>query len=97
MDTHASCNENPVEAPLAPRYPHRRSADVAAPARSEYTVRALSDGRMRGAPPTAEPIDARRALACNLVSRVVGHETLVEEAEVVARQSCATRSAPSAA
>ena len=35
---------------------------------------------------TAEPIDARRALACNLVSRVVPHERLMEEAETVARQ-----------
>jgi enoyl-CoA hydratase/carnithine racemase len=30
---------------------------------------------------TAEPIDAQRALQCNLVSRVVPHETLMEEAE----------------
>jgi enoyl-CoA hydratase/carnithine racemase len=35
---------------------------------------------------TAEPIDAERALRCNLVSRVVPHERLVEEAELVARQ-----------
>jgi len=35
---------------------------------------------------TAEPIDARRAFACNLVSRVVPHERLMEEAETVARQ-----------
>ena len=35
---------------------------------------------------TAEPIDAWRALACNLVSRVVPHERLMEEAETVARQ-----------
>src|SRR5215210_4033420 len=35
---------------------------------------------------TAEPIDARRALSCNLVSRVVPHEKLMEEAELVARQ-----------
>jgi enoyl-CoA hydratase/carnithine racemase len=35
---------------------------------------------------TAEPIDARRALQCNLVSRVVQHERLMEEAELVAHQ-----------
>jgi enoyl-CoA hydratase/carnithine racemase len=35
---------------------------------------------------TAEPIDAQRALQCNLVSRVVPHEQLMEEAETVARQ-----------
>ena len=35
---------------------------------------------------TAEPIDAQRALACNLVSKVVPHERLMEEAELVARQ-----------
>jgi enoyl-CoA hydratase/carnithine racemase len=35
---------------------------------------------------TAEPIDARRALGCNLVSRVVEHDRLMEEAERVARQ-----------
>jgi enoyl-CoA hydratase/carnithine racemase len=35
---------------------------------------------------TAEPIDAERALRANLVSRVVPHERLREEAEVVARQ-----------
>ena len=35
---------------------------------------------------TAEPIDAQRALQCNLVSRVVPHERLIEEAELVARQ-----------
>jgi enoyl-CoA hydratase/carnithine racemase len=35
---------------------------------------------------TAEPIDAQRALHCNLVSRVVPHERLMEEAEEVARQ-----------
>jgi enoyl-CoA hydratase/carnithine racemase len=35
---------------------------------------------------TAEPIDAERALRCNLVSRVVPHERLLEEAELVARQ-----------
>jgi enoyl-CoA hydratase/carnithine racemase len=35
---------------------------------------------------TAEPIDAERALRCNLVSRVVPHERLMEETELVARQ-----------
>jgi enoyl-CoA hydratase/carnithine racemase len=35
---------------------------------------------------TAEPIDAQRALQCNLVSRVVPHERLIEEAELMARQ-----------
>src|SRR5918998_1735812 len=35
---------------------------------------------------TAEPIDAQRALQCNLVSKVVPHERLLEEAETVARQ-----------
>jgi enoyl-CoA hydratase/carnithine racemase len=35
---------------------------------------------------TAEPIDAQRALQCNLVSKVVPHERLVEETETVARQ-----------
>ncbi|TMD05505.1 MAG: hotdog fold thioesterase [Chloroflexi bacterium] len=35
---------------------------------------------------TAEPIDAERALRCNLVSRVVPHERLMEEAHTVARQ-----------
>ncbi len=35
---------------------------------------------------TAEPIDAERALQCNLVSRVVPHEKLMEEAELVATQ-----------
>src|SRR4051794_21700330 len=34
---------------------------------------------------TAEPIDAQRALQCNLVSRVVEHERLMEEAERTAR------------
>jgi enoyl-CoA hydratase/carnithine racemase len=33
---------------------------------------------------TAEPIDAQRALQCNLVSRVVPHEQLMEEAEKTA-------------
>ena len=35
---------------------------------------------------TAEPIDAQRALDCNMVNRVVPHERLMEEAEAVARQ-----------
>jgi enoyl-CoA hydratase/carnithine racemase len=35
---------------------------------------------------TAEPIDAERAARCNLVSRVVPHDQLLEEAELVARQ-----------
>jgi enoyl-CoA hydratase/carnithine racemase len=35
---------------------------------------------------TAEPIDAERALACNMVAKVVPHERLIEEAERVARQ-----------
>ena len=35
---------------------------------------------------TAEPIDAARALRCNLVSKVVPHEHLMAEAELVARQ-----------
>jgi enoyl-CoA hydratase/carnithine racemase len=35
---------------------------------------------------TAEPIDARRALQCNLVSKVVPHEQLMDEAETVALQ-----------
>jgi enoyl-CoA hydratase/carnithine racemase len=34
---------------------------------------------------TAEPIDAQRALRCNMVSRVVPHERLMEEAETTAR------------
>jgi enoyl-CoA hydratase/carnithine racemase len=34
---------------------------------------------------TGEPIDAQRALQCNLVSRVVPHERLMEEAELTAR------------
>jgi enoyl-CoA hydratase/carnithine racemase len=33
---------------------------------------------------TAEPIDAQRALQCNMVSRVVPHEQLMEESEKVA-------------
>jgi enoyl-CoA hydratase/carnithine racemase len=35
---------------------------------------------------TAEPIDAQRALQCNLVMKVVPHDQLLAEAEVVARQ-----------
>ncbi len=35
---------------------------------------------------TAEPIDAERALRCNLVSKVVPHDLLMDEAEKVARQ-----------
>jgi enoyl-CoA hydratase/carnithine racemase len=35
---------------------------------------------------TAEPIDAQRALQCNLVNRVVPHEQLMDEAEAMARQ-----------
>jgi enoyl-CoA hydratase/carnithine racemase len=35
---------------------------------------------------TGEPIDAERALRINLVSRVVPHERLMREAEMVARQ-----------
>jgi enoyl-CoA hydratase/carnithine racemase len=35
---------------------------------------------------TAEPIDAQRALQCNLVSKVVPHHGLMDEAETVARQ-----------
>jgi enoyl-CoA hydratase/carnithine racemase len=35
---------------------------------------------------TAEPIDAQRALQCNLVSRVVPHDSLMEEAERTAAQ-----------
>jgi len=35
---------------------------------------------------TAEPIDAQRALQCNLVNRVVPHDDLTQEAEAVARQ-----------
>ena len=35
---------------------------------------------------TAEPIDAQRALQCNLVSKVVPHDRLMEEAETVASQ-----------
>ncbi len=35
---------------------------------------------------TAEPIDARQALEWNLVSKVVPHEELMDEAETVARQ-----------
>ncbi|MGH2993309.1 MAG: enoyl-CoA hydratase/isomerase family protein [Solirubrobacterales bacterium] len=35
---------------------------------------------------TAEPIDAQRALQCNMVNRVVPHDRLMEEAETTARQ-----------
>jgi enoyl-CoA hydratase/carnithine racemase len=35
---------------------------------------------------TAEPIDAQRALAANMVSKVVPHDSLMDEAELVARQ-----------
>jgi enoyl-CoA hydratase/carnithine racemase len=35
---------------------------------------------------TAEPIDAQRALAANLVSKVVPHDELMDAAETVARQ-----------
>src|SRR5215212_7171122 len=35
---------------------------------------------------TAEPIDAERAARCNLVSRVVPHVDLMEDAELVAHQ-----------
>jgi enoyl-CoA hydratase/carnithine racemase len=35
---------------------------------------------------TAEPIDARQALEWNLVSKVVPHESLMDEADAVARQ-----------
>ncbi|MCP4750114.1 MAG: enoyl-CoA hydratase/isomerase family protein [Proteobacteria bacterium] len=47
---------------------------------------------------TAEPIDAQRALQCNLVSRVVPHDKLLEEAEktaafILRNDSWAVRSA----
>jgi enoyl-CoA hydratase/carnithine racemase len=35
---------------------------------------------------TAEPIDAARALQCNLVAKVVPHDELPDAAELVARQ-----------
>ena len=35
---------------------------------------------------TAEPIDAQRALQCNMVSRIVPHDELLAEAEKTARQ-----------
>jgi enoyl-CoA hydratase/carnithine racemase len=35
---------------------------------------------------TAEPIDARTALQWNMVTKVVPHDDLLEEAETVARQ-----------
>jgi enoyl-CoA hydratase/carnithine racemase len=47
---------------------------------------------------TAEPIDAQRALQCNLVARVVPHDRLMEEAELTARQilRCSQRAVRSA-
>jgi enoyl-CoA hydratase/carnithine racemase len=35
---------------------------------------------------TAEPIDAQRALQCNMVSKVVPHGALMDEAELMATQ-----------
>jgi enoyl-CoA hydratase/carnithine racemase len=35
---------------------------------------------------TAEPIDAEQALRCNMVTKVVPHEQLLDETELVARQ-----------
>jgi enoyl-CoA hydratase/carnithine racemase len=35
---------------------------------------------------TAEPIDAQQALQCNMVMRVVPHEQILQEAELLARQ-----------
>jgi enoyl-CoA hydratase/carnithine racemase len=35
---------------------------------------------------TAEPIDANRALQCNMITKVVPHEQLMDEAEKLARQ-----------
>jgi enoyl-CoA hydratase/carnithine racemase len=35
---------------------------------------------------TAEPIDAERALGCNMVNRVVPHDSLMREAETMAHQ-----------
>jgi enoyl-CoA hydratase/carnithine racemase len=35
---------------------------------------------------TAEPIDANRALQCNMVTKIVPHDALIEEAELLARQ-----------
>jgi enoyl-CoA hydratase/carnithine racemase len=35
---------------------------------------------------TAEPIDASRALACNLVTKVVPHERLLDEATLIAKR-----------
>ena len=35
---------------------------------------------------TAEPIDAKQALRCNLVAKVVPHELLMDEAQTMARQ-----------
>jgi enoyl-CoA hydratase/carnithine racemase len=34
---------------------------------------------------TAEPIDAHRALQCKMITKVVPHEALIEEAELLAR------------
>ncbi len=34
---------------------------------------------------TAEPVDAQRALQCNLVTKVVPHDRLIEETELIAR------------
>src|SRR3954453_20818967 len=52
-------------------------------------VRLVNGGGLAGALEmllTAEPIDAGRAERCNMVSRVVAHDDLLEEAERVARQ-----------
>ena len=35
---------------------------------------------------TAEPIDAHRALQCNMVTKVVPHEQLMDEAQLLAHQ-----------
>ena len=35
---------------------------------------------------TAEPIDAERALACNMITKVVPHDDLMAEAELIAKQ-----------
>jgi enoyl-CoA hydratase/carnithine racemase len=35
---------------------------------------------------TAEPMDAQRALQCNMVTKVVAHERLMEEAQLLARR-----------
>ena len=74
-----------------------RTARCSAPSRpagASTTAMAASCGWSTPAAPgsplemllTAEPIDAQRALQCNLVSKVVPHERLMEEAETVARQ-----------